>query len=260
MRTPLNLLALSISVSVAVTIAACSSDDGDEPDTPSRFCERWAAAACSSETVSACQAADLDDCRSSQAAFCLDQLPASGFSGDSAGECIEAVEAAYEDADLTSDELATVLRLAAPCDGLVRGRSGEGEACSARRDCDAPAGFDCVFKAGSSEGTCQLPENVGPGQDCSAPNAVCDGGFYCNGDNCIAGERVGDPCNSTAQCGTNGYCGLTSVCEARRAVNSPCGFDEQCTTGLCYAFSSSEQVCTDRVRLSRSEPICADLR
>jgi hypothetical protein len=260
MRTPSSLLALSISVSVAIGSPACSSDDDEGPDTPSRFCERWASAACSTEAVSACQAADPDDCRTSQAAFCLGQLPASGFSGERAGECVDAVEAAYEDADLTAEELATVLRFAAPCDGLVKGPSNAGEECTARSDCDAPAGFDCVFKGGSTEGSCQIPVSVGPGQDCTAPDAVCGVGFYCNGENCIAGERVGEACTSSAQCGTNAYCGLTSVCEARRDVNSPCGFDEQCATGLCYAFSPSEQVCTDRVRLSRSEPICADLR
>jgi nitrous oxide reductase accessory protein NosL len=249
-----------LTLSVAVAFAACSSSDDDEPDTPRSFCERWAAAACSSDVVSACQAADTDDCRVSQTAFCLDQLPASGFSGARAAECVDAVEAAYEDADITADEIATVLRFAAPCDQLVRGQQGEGESCDASRDCDTPSGFACVFKGGSNQGTCQLPASVGPGEDCSATNAVCGPGFYCNGDNCIAGERVGDPCTSNEQCGLTGYCGLTSTCEARRAVDSPCGFDEQCATGLCYAFSPTDQVCTDRVRLSRTEPLCEDLR
>jgi hypothetical protein len=117
-----------------------------------------------------------------------------------------------------------------------------------------------VFKRGEGEGTCQLPQRVGAGEDCSADNAVCGLGFYCNGDNCIAGERAGDPCISHEQCGTTGFCGLTSVCEARLGINSPCGFDQQCDSGLCYAFSATEQVCADRVRLSRSEPLCAALR
>ena len=255
MRTSPLLLALS----VLLPFASCSSSE-DEPETPSSFCQRWAEAACSSEVVSACQAADADDCKDSQTAFCLARLPNGSFSGDRADECIDAVGGAYEDADVTADEIATVLRFAAPCDRLVRGPSGEGEACESRLDCDAPAGFDCVSKRAASDGTCQLPVRVGPGEDCSADNAVCGSGFYCNGDNCIAGERVGDPCLSHEQCGTTGYCGLTSVCEARLGVNSPCGFDEQCTSGLCYAFSATEQVCADRVRLSRTEPLCADLR
>jgi hypothetical protein len=244
---------------LALTFASCSAQDDDDFSTPSSFCRRWAAAACSDEVVSACQAADVDDCRASQASFCLGQLPSNGFAAARADECLEAVKDAYSDADLTSDELAVVLRFSAPCDRLVRGSSAEGDACESRRDCDGP-GLDCVFKRGLPAGSCQLGETVGAGQDCSAVNAVCEAGFYCNGDNCIAGEKLGDPCSSNAQCGSTGFCGPTSVCEARRAVNQSCGFDEQCSSGLCYEFSAGDQVCTDRVRLSRTETLCEELR
>jgi hypothetical protein len=244
---------------LAMTIASCSVEDDDDVSTPSSFCRRWAAAACSDEVVSACQAADVDDCRASQASFCLGQLPATGLSAAQAGDCLDAVKDAYSDADLTADELAVVLRFAAPCDRLVRGSSAEGETCESARDCDG-AGLDCVFKRGSPTGSCQFGETVGAGQDCSAVNAVCEEGFYCNGDNCIAGEKLGDPCSSHAQCGSTGFCGLTSVCEARRAVNEACGFDEQCASGLCYELSATDQVCTNRVRLSLSEPVCEALR
>jgi hypothetical protein len=247
-------------LSVSVAFGACSSSDDDKPDTPSKFCDRWAAAACSDEVISACQAADGDACEASQSAFCLEQLPATGFSGARASECINAVEAAYADADISSTEIATVLRFAAPCDRLVLGRSVKGEACTSRSDCDTPAGFDCVFKTNSREGSCQLPVSVGPGEDCSAATAVCGAGFHCNGANCIAGESVGDPCTSNEECGLAGFCGVTNVCQARLPVSSACSFDAQCATGLCYTFSPTAQVCTDRVRLSRSEPLCDELR
>jgi hypothetical protein len=249
-----------LSLSVSIGFSACSSSEDDEPNTPESFCARWARAACSPEVVSACQAADASDCQASQVEFCLDALPAAGFSGAKADQCLDAVESAYEDADITSDEIHTVLRFAAPCDQLVRGLRAEGEECDSRSDCDAPRGFDCVFKGDTSTGTCQLPETIGAGRDCSAANAVCEAGFYCNGENCIAGEDVGDPCTYHAQCGPAGYCGLTSVCQPRASVGSSCGFDEQCASGVCYQFSATEQVCTDRLRLSRSEPICEDLR
>jgi hypothetical protein len=240
--------------------AGCASSDDDEIRTVDDFCERWAAAACSTEVVSACQAADAESCQESQFAFCARGLPGEGFSGARAERCIDAVEAAYEDADITSDELGTVLRFAAPCDGLVRGPRESGEVCQSLRDCNAPGGFECVFKGAQSTGVCAVPERVGPGQDCSEPNAVCDSGFYCNGENCIAGEGTGEPCANTTQCGASDYCGSTSVCEPRRAVDATCGFDEQCASGLCYQFSVTDQVCTDRLRLSRNEPICEDLR
>jgi hypothetical protein len=244
---------------LALTFASCSMEDDDGFSTPSSFCRSWASAACSNEVVSACQAAEAEDCRASQTSFCLDQLPETNFSGARADECIQAVKDAYSDADLTADELAVVLRFAAPCDRLVLGSSVEGEVCASSRDCDGP-GLDCVFKGGSASGTCQFGETVGAGQDCRAVNATCEEGFYCNGDNCIAGKRLGEACSSNAQCGSTGFCGLTSVCEARRAVSESCGFDDQCTSGLCYQISASDQVCADRVRLSLTEPLCADLR
>lgn len=256
MRKTSALLFLTLSAA----FAACAGSDDDDPETVSGFCERWAAAACSTEVVSTCQAADVDTCRDSQLAFCLGGLPTEGFSGARSDQCIEAVAAAYEDADLTSDELGTVLRFAAPCDQLVAGSRDEGEVCQSRRDCNAPGGFECVFKGDQNMGVCAIPERVGPGQDCSASSAVCDPGFYCNGDNCIAGEDTGEPCANTAQCGPSDFCGITSVCEPRLAVDATCGFDEQCASGLCYQFSATDQVCTDRLRLSRNEPICQDLR
>jgi len=239
--------------------AACASTD-DPPETASSFCERWAEAACNRDVVSTCQAASEDDCLTSQAAFCTAQLPSGEFSGARSDQCINAVRDAYADSDITADEISTVLRLGAPCDQLVRGPRAEGESCTTRKDCDAPDGYECIIKGLATTGICEQPVITGPGQDCSEPNAICTDGFYCNGDNCIAGERIGDECTSHVQCGGAGYCGLTSRCEARLPINSNCGFDEQCDSGICYTFSATERVCVDRLRLSRTEPICQDLR
>lgn len=252
-------IALLFGLAAAASAASCSSDDG-APDTPDEFCERFAQAACNTEVVQACQAADESACRASQSAFCLGQLPGSGFSGETAKDCLEAVEAAYADADLDAAELGTVTRFEAPCDRLVRGPGGEGAACSDRRDCDAPAGLECVFVIGQGTGTCQLPVSTGPGEDCSAVGSVCGEGFYCDGSHCIVGEPIGEACLMHEQCTSAGYCGLLSVCEPRLPLRSACGFDEQCASGLCYRVSVTEQVCTDRVRLSLSEPLCEDLR
>lgn len=236
---------------------ACSSEDSP-PQTASSFCEQWAEGACSSEVVSACQAAGASDCQASQIAFCLDLLPAEGFVGTQAGRCLDAVGSAYSDADLTADELGTVLRLAAPCDRLVRGPGEEGATCTSRLDCNAPAGFDCVFKSDDTTGTCQVPTPVGAGLDCSADNAVCEAGFYCDGNNCIGGQSPGESCTVNREC-NDGYCSA-GTCVERLTVDAACTFDEQCESGLCYQFSATEQVCTDRVRLSRTDPICEDLR
>ena len=119
-------------------------------------------------------------------------------------------------------------------------------------------GFDCVFKGDETTGTCQVPTQVAAGLDCSADNAVCAEGFYCNGDNCIGGQSPGEACTVTREC-NNGYCNA-GTCVAHLEVNVACSSDEQCESGLCYQFTATEQVCADRVRLSRNEPICEDLR
>jgi hypothetical protein len=252
-------IAFFFCLAAVAAASSCSSEDG-EPDSPDAFCERFAEAACNTEVVQACQAADTSACRSSQVAFCLGQLPASGFSGETADECLDAVETAYADADLDAAELGTVARFEAPCDRLVRGPGLQGAVCSDRRDCDAPAGFECVLQRDQITGTCERAVPTGPGEDCSAVGSVCTEGFYCDGSHCIAGESLGEACITHEQCGVSGYCGLLSECEARLPVRSPCGFDEQCSSGLCYQLSATEQVCTDRVRLSLSEPLCDDLR
>jgi hypothetical protein len=236
---------------------ACSDEDPGE--TREGFCNRWAEAACNATVVSVCQAASVDDCRLSQERFCLTLVPNAGFVDDRADDCLDAVGAAYADADLTADELDTVLRLGPPCDRLVRGSRAEGASCTSRLDCDGPGGFDCVFKASETNGTCERPELTDPGRDCSAASAVCGDGFYCDGDNCIEGKDPGEACVRNAECG-DGYCGPADVCVAGLTVGSDCTDDAQCDSGLCYRLSATERVCTDRVRLSRTDPACEDLR
>jgi len=168
------------------------------------------------------------------------------------------VRSAYADANLTKDELATVVRLGEPCDRLVRGAQGADETCTTDLDCDGPAGFVCVIKGSATTGSCQTPVVVQPGLDCSAESAVCTEGFYCNGDNCVGGGDLGESCVRNEEC-AEGFCS-GGTCSATLAINSDCTLDEQCASGLCYRFSATEQVCIDRVVLSRTDPICEDMR
>ena len=78
------------------------------------FCEEWAHAACSKETVSACQAGSAEDCQLGQQDFCRTLVPEDKFSDAHGDDCLDAISAAYEDANLDADELATVLRLGPP--------------------------------------------------------------------------------------------------------------------------------------------------
>lgn len=181
------------------------------------------------------------------------------FSDERADACLSAVEAAYADADLTGDELVTVLHLGPPCDAVVRGPQARGETCSENHDCDASNGFSCVKRGGSATGSCQVPELVGAGQKCEALQQTCGAGFYCNGENCIAAKDPGETCTSNDECGPTARCDTSSSCVARLAVGASCTQNEECASELCYMLGGSS-TCVDRIRLSPAEPVCENLR
>jgi hypothetical protein len=233
-------------------------EDEPGPRTRAEFCRDFAAAACNEEVVSVCQAADAEACRQAQEDFCLTIAPDT-FAGERSQECIDAVAGAYADGDLTGDELVTVRLLADPCDELSRGPRADGQSCTVRDDCNSAAGFDCVVKADRTTGTCEMPESVGPGEDCEADQQVCTTGFFCNGENCISARDAGDPCMHHEECGEEGFCDVDGTCATRFDIGDPCDDDAQCIAGICYDFDG-ERVCTNRIVLTRSEPICADLR
>lgn len=228
------------------------------PRTREAFCRDWASVACNDEVVSVCQAADAEACRQSQEDFCRSIAPDS-FAGDRSQACIDAVAAAYEDGDLSGSELVTVRLLGAPCDELSRGPRDEGQSCTERDDCDSASGFDCVMKSDSVSGSCEVPEVVSPGEDCEADQQVCTSNFFCNGENCIAAQDLGDPCMHHEECGEEGFCDVDGECAARFDTGDPCDDDAQCAAGICYDFGD-ERICTNRIVLTRSEPICEDLR
>ncbi|HEY6081489.1 MAG TPA: hypothetical protein VIW29_21890 [Polyangiaceae bacterium] len=248
MRKSLGLCALGLWLAVG-----CSSDAEPE-QTRESFCREWAAQACSAEAVSACQAESAEACRLTQQAACQDLVP-DGFVAENADACLAAVGTAYQDADLDGTELATVLRLGPPCDRLFRGGHDSGDSCKVTSECDAASGFVCVIKGSATEGTCQKPRVVEPGLACDALPETCTEGFYCNGENCVAGEDTGSPCSTQHECGSEGYCAADGTCAERFAVRADCTADYECLSGLCYSFDA-ERICVDAIRLSPSEPLC----
>jgi hypothetical protein len=236
-------------------LAACS-DDKASRRTRAEFCQDWAEAACSDDTVTACQAADQDTCRLSQEAYCEALVPAT-FSDAEGDACIDAVRDAYDDGDLTSAEIDAVRRLGGDCSRIVTGTRAEGQACDTDNDCDLSNGLVCVQRGGG--GLCHVPEVVGPGLACSDPAQTCSDGFFCDGSNCIAPLEVGAPCQNDVQCEPAGYCSPADVCVARLPVGSTCTSDNDCASQLCYT-TGGESTCADLIRLSPGEEICSDLR
>jgi hypothetical protein len=235
----------------------CSGDEA-EPRTREAFCRDWAIAACSEDVVDYCQARGPEECHQGQEDFCRGLVP-EDFSDSEGAACIDAVKAAYADGELRDEELATVLKLGEPCDRLIVGPKAEGESCTEHDDCDRSAGFECVHKAGEASGSCQVPKPTGAGKDCEAAQATCEPGFYCDGENCIEANDIGEDCTIQEQCGDAAYCNDAGQCTERLAVSDACDEDVQCEEGICYEFEGA-RTCTSLLRLARSEPICDDLR
>ena len=108
-------------------------------------------------------------------------------------------------------------------------------------------------------GTCQIAEVTAPGRDCRAAEKTCQEGFFCDGRNCIETLASGESCKTHEQCGQSGYCDGSGMCAARHAVNDSCQNDVECARGICSELDD-KKVCTDRVVLSRADPLCANLR
>ena len=234
---------------------------GREPSRPAPaadFCEDWARAACTDAVVSACQASDETECQATQLEFCRGLVPTElASSGREA--CIHAVGLAYRDADLRGDELALVLRFEGACARLIVGESAKGDECESSSSCDVARGYSCVRKADTGVGTCQVAVTVEPGRDCREPEASCEEGFFCDGRYCVETLAVDEACVIHEQCGDEGFCDESGKCVQRRAVNDTCQEDLECATGICSELGD-EKLCTDRVVLSRADPLCANLR
>lgn len=238
------------------------------------FCQMWAEAACNDDVVDACAASDVAACVDSQSDFCESLVPAQAYVKDNAMDCLGAVKNAYKDADLSSEELAVVRRLAAPCDRLFRGPEERGDACAADRDCDTVAGFRCVVKGDGDEGSCEEPVSVAGGRSCERAEQVCEEDFYCDGAHCV--EKLGEnaTCAADVECadvlrcssdagagGAGGADGAEPRCVLRAETTEACEVDEDCQSRVCARARGAESgVCVEAVRLSVSEPVCEDLR
>jgi hypothetical protein len=234
---------------------------GREPSRPAPaadFCEDWARAACTDAVVFACQASDETECQKTQTEFCRGLIPTElATSGRDA--CISAVGLAYRDADLRGDELALVLRFQGACARLIIGESAQGAECTSSSDCDIARGYSCVRKADTGAGTCQIAESVEPGRSCREPEESCEEGFFCDGRYCVETLPVAEACSIHEQCGADGFCDESGKCAERRDVNDSCQEDVECATGICSELDD-EKLCTDRVVLSRADPLCTNLR
>jgi hypothetical protein len=264
MKKPLiALFALALTLPLG-----CSSEEDPPPDPlaqRSGFCQAWAERACQTDVVENCNANSVEDCQATQAELCRSLVPDSYASGH-AGQCLDAVGAAYADAKLTPDEIAVVTALAAPCDELSNGSVSDGASCSLDDQCNTSEGIHCIKKLGEAKGVCELPEEVGPGEACDGPAQVCKSGYYCNGENCVAYKKSGAVCEGDFQCKPQERClkeadAETGTCDARLELNAACTSSDECASGYCaIADSADAGECASTIVLTRTEPLCKTLR
>jgi len=259
--------------------AGCSSDaagpkdrvEDDSLKDRGAFCKAWAEAACNSDVVDACQAADRDTCIVAQKAYCTSLIPF-GYKSTKAEDCIAAVGRAYDDAELNKTELETVRNLGGDCGHLIDGGSGAGVSCFSSTDCNTVTKYECVIKAGNDTGTCQVAKIQGPGEPCDEPAQVCGTGAYCAGSdadgyNCLVTRDTGKTCTYDAMCDTTDLCdfsastddGATGKCAPKLARSAACTAPEQCASGICLEISETKSACADSVKLTLGSPFCTDL-
>jgi hypothetical protein len=246
----------------------CGVDEETPPDplaTRDGFCKSWGEAVCQERVVDNCASPSVEDCIEAQTGFCLDTVPKS-YSSVHAASCLEAVKGAYEDLKLSADEIAVVIKLAAPCDQLSSGTVDEGRDCTKADDCNTAGGLTCVIKSGAAKGKCETPEVVSGGKACGEPEQVCDEDFYCNGKNCLAYVESGESCEADYECQPTDRCVIpidatTLSCQPRLGRSEPCEADADCASLYCsMAEGDTEGLCADNVVLSQREPLCAALR
>lgn len=258
----LFLLALTLPL-------GCTVEKETPPDplaTRSGFCKAWAESACQPTVLDNCAAKSAEACQDTQSDFCLGIIPES-YTSKLAKQCLAAVKAAYKDGVLTADDLAVVIQLGAPCDQLSKGIAGDGESCEKNDDCNTAGGFTCIIKQGAPEGTCGKPEEVGGGDACDGPTQVCEAGYFCDGENCIAYKKTATGmCEGNYQCKPEDRCvvptdATSGTCEARADLSEDCTSDQDCQSGYCaIASKATSGICASKVPLSPNEALCDNLR
>jgi hypothetical protein len=143
--------------------------------------------------------------------------------------CLDAYSAAYSDAAITLDEKNAI---ATACLGAFSRTGGKHTACGENADCDGSQGLRCILKG--DVGTCQIPQDVMPGMDCSNTNAVCGNDLYCDSNqHCVAKQSVGKACSNTLPCESKSICGPAMSCVAKKANAETCENDSECLGGFC---------------------------
>lgn len=269
MRTWTMVLSASVLAGL-MWMTGCGSDDAEEtPEGPKHpdvaaYCNARARVECSQQTVENCAAPSVEACVAKRQMVCAGTIPAGkSYRHGEAEACVAAVEGAFADAIVTTDERTSI---ADACAALFETEAGvTGSSCSVDSDCRMSEDYRCVLRAdadaGKMKGVCQIPKSVGAGESCEAVDAQCDSGLYCDeGAHCVKIGTAGSACSATKPCGEGLKCDPEEgKCMQKAAIGSPCESDDDCFEGLCNPAGES-RICSGKMILSPGDPACAEFR
>lgn len=258
----------------AVALGACTTTE-EEPDgstspyaTESGFCAALAEAECNDQVVTGCFGSDeaslpsdRSKCISARKNLCNPQ--GLDYNSGAAQTCIAARRSALADAQLTMVELAAAEKA---CLEVFSRGGASGASCSADVDCDTADDLRCVIKPGAASGNCAEPTFVDGGVDCSAPNAVCNEGFYCSaesGNICREQPAEGDDCSASAPCAEGFNCSVATggVCLAKGQGGDSCASAGECAGGFCSKpTGAANGTCTSTDQLTSTSQSCDSFR
>ena len=253
-----------IAFLAVLTVTGCGGTkegpDGrvDPLTTSEGICELWGLAACNEDVVRDCNGSSgtQKECALEQADFCETKLGrhVTGLDRDTAQECLDEVESAYEDSEITYDEFRKVVDVSTgPCRQLVDqgGAGGAGNAGGGLLD----GGDDCA------------PPKPGKADPCVETH-YCDADrMYCRpkadpGEICceIEDGLIGPTCSPDdpeIPCVTSAYCAQDGVCVARGDEGAECSTDRECAVGFLCVTGIGE--CRDFITLGTGTSLCGDL-
>jgi hypothetical protein len=228
------------------------------PDSGS-YCAGRAQAECNDAVIAACGASGKARCVASRQTVCLNAVQANAlgktFDPAEAEACVNAVGAAYTDAVLTKAE---ITGYNATCSQIFDGTGIKDGACQADTDCKQSAGLRCVLAAGTTSGTCQVPQIIAAGDTCATADALCTVDHHCGTtQHCDINADNGQACTAVLPCTAAFKCSTTGVCEAKLPDSTPCTTASECANGIC---AEGANLCTSQITLSLNEPFCISAR
>jgi hypothetical protein len=248
-----------LAAAAFVLAGACIVKAGPKYPDLNSFCNGRATAECSQQVLLSCAIPNASTCITKRQQLCVTTAPAGTYNPSAAEDCIGAVSSGYTDARVTLDEQTAIAKACLP---VFDGSGGNGAACQLDSDCRVSGGLRCVLSAGSSSGTCQVPQPVQGGGSCSASNAQCIAGFHCGlTANCDIDAALGQACDSTTPCGMGLLCSSTGMCAMKEADGATCVSGDECLNGLCNkAMTSATGLCVTELNLAPMEPFCVESR